>query len=675
MGYYTEGMGRSGMCGIAGVLQLDGAGADAEMLSRMAATLHHRGPDAREVLVAGPMGFAHTRLSIIDLAGGRQPMTSADGRYTITFNGEIFNYLELREELRARGCRFRTESDTEVLLQAFSQFGDDCVGRLNGQWAFAIWDRRRQRMFFSRDRSGVRPLYYSHHPGRELVFASEIKALLEHPSVSREMDPCALDEIFTFWSPTAPRTVLKDVRELPAGHNMSVDKGGIRSWTYWEPDFRESPALRETAPEALADELLELLIDATRIRLRADVPVAAYLSGGLDSSLTTALIRRFTDAPLRTFSVAFDDAEFDESGFQQQVSQHLQTEHCSVRCTHEDIGRVFPEVIRHTERPILRTAPAPLFLLSQLVREAGYKVVVTGEGADEFLGGYDIFKETAVRRFWARVPESRIRPELLRRLYPYLPNLQSQPPAYLRAFFHVRPETVDDPLLSHRPRWEMTSRLKQFFSAETRRNLQDADAVAEFEDALPAWFRQCGALGRAQYLEATHLLPGYILSSQGDRMAMAHSVEGRFPFLDHRVTEFASRLPRRMKMHGLREKHLLKRVAREFLPESIVDRPKQPYRAPDAVSFFDPATGQPRFDYVGELLCERAVRRAGLFDPAAVARLVAKVAAGKASGTRDNMALVGILSTQLLCEQMREGVSAADIRVRTECDETVPATV
>jgi asparagine synthase (glutamine-hydrolysing) len=323
---------------------------------------------------------------------------------------------------------------------------------------------------------------------------------------------------------------------------------------------------------------------------------------------------------------------------------------------------MFPQVIRHTETPILRTAPVPLHLLSKLVREAGFKVVLTGEGADEALGGYDLFKEAKLRRFWSRQPDSKRRPLLLKQLYPYMKNIQSLPQAYLKAFFQVRPQDLSSPFFSHLPRWELTSKLKAFLSPDLVAAAYDADPISEAEDWLPANFSRWDGFSQAQYLETTGLLPGYILSSQGDRMAMANGIEGRSPFLDVRLLEFAARVPPRFKMAGLNEKHLLKRATRHLVPDSIRQRSKQPYRAPDIKSFFDTETGRARFDYVDEMLSSEAVASAGLFEPEAVTKLVEKARNGTAIGTKDNMALVGILSAQLVFEQLIRGraVDAGD---------------
>jgi asparagine synthase (glutamine-hydrolysing) len=637
------------MCGIAGILNLDGRCVEPADLHRMIERVRHRGPDESGIHATKQVGLAHARLSIIDLASGQQPMHNEDKSVSIVFNGEIFNHVELRAELLRRGRRFRTQCDTEVILRLYEEEGEECVRHLNGQWAFAIWDDRREELFLSRDRLGVRPLFYTVADGA-FVFGSEIKSLFRLPRVTREIDPIALDQIFTFWVTIPPRTAFKDVLELPPGHSMTVRDGRIAVRRHWQLDFGGSPeagADLHGSEDACAERLLDLLADATRIRLRSDVPVGAYLSGGLDSTIVTALIRKVSQAPLKTFSVTFDDPEFDESAYQNEAVRFLGTEHQEARCTHDDIARVFPDVVWHTEKPILRTAPAPLYMLSGLVRQHGYKVVLTGEGADEMLGGYDIFKEAKIRRFVAARPESRIRPLLLKRLYPYLENLQAQPGAYLKAFFDVRPGETDSEFFSHTPRWNLTSRLKMLFADPLRAEIGSYDGYAELRAQLPSGYSRWDGFGQAQYLEATYLLPGYILSSQGDRMAMAHSVEGRFPFLDHRVVEFAARLPPRLKMKVLDEKYLLKRCAEGLVPPSVRKRPKQPYRAPDGKCFF----GGPRPEYVDMLLSPRRVEQDGIFNPFAVQKLVGKFRQGRAIGIKDNMALVGVLSTQVVVDQ------------------------
>ncbi len=641
------------MCGICGIYNFDQKPADREVLGSMLGMIQHRGPDEYGFHLQEAVGLGHARLSIIDLSGGRQPMHNHDRSVWITFNGEIFNYLELREELERKGRRFATSSDTEVLLQLYETEGEDCVHRLNGQWAFAIWDRRQKKLFVSRDRMGVRPLFYC-RTGQTFLFASEIKALFAHPSVPRELDLAGIRQVFALWHSVPPRTAFAHISELPPGHSLVVADGGIRVRKYWQLDLSAHRAQSKGNfnERAASEELGELLIDATRIRLRADVPVGAYLSGGLDSSVIAALIRNFTRAPLETFSVVFDDPEYDESPFQKMMVSHLGTTHHQIRCTHAEIGKVFPDVVWHAEKPLLRTAPAPMYLLSNLVRRSGFKVVLTGEGADEVLGGYDLFKETKIRSFWAAQPESRLRPLLLRRLYPYMPQMQSQPAEYLRMFFHVRGEDLLNPFFSHLPRWETTGRLELLFSPDVTCEWRHRRAWEELADQLPSEYESWDSFRRAQYLESAYLLPGYILSSQGDRPAMAHAVEGRFPFLDRRVVEFAASLPPCAKMPGLDEKHLLKRFAGTLLPREILRRPKQPYRAPEVRSFLDIESGRFRHEHVEELLSPECLRASGIFHPGAVRSLVERLRKQANTPTvRDGMALTGVASTQLLYHQ------------------------
>ena len=634
------------MCGIAGSLQLRAGGADPARLRDMIATIRYRGPDDVGVYSKGPIGLAHARLSIIDLAGGHQPLSIANETLWITFNGEIFNYVELREELVKKGHRFTTSSDTEVLLRLYHEEGERCVERLNGQWAFAIWDAPQRKLFLSRDRFGVRPLYYT-QTHDAFLFASEIKALLVCPEVRSAIDLEALDQIFTFWVTLPPKTAFQDIHQLPPGHNMVVRDGQVVISPYWTFGLRPEPVPEPRRQTQLAEELLVLLRDATHIRLRSDVPVGAYLSGGIDSTVITALVEARVGEKLRTFSVGFEDAEFDESAFQQEASSSLGTSHSAIRCSHDDIARVFPEVVWHAEQPVVRTAPAPLYLLSKLVHDSGFKVVLTGEGADELLGGYDVFKETKIRTFWSRRPDSAWRPLLLKRLYPYMDGLQRQSLDYLKHFFHVTDEDRRHPFFSHLPRWELTAKCKQFFSESVRAELASRQTMEDLTGRLPVSYASWLPFSKAEFLEAQYLMPGYILSSQGDRMAMAHAVEGRYPFLDHRVVDFAARLPIHLKMKVLDQKHLLKQAFKGLIPESIRTRHKQPYRAPDGKSFFARKDG-----YIGDVLTSAKLRQDGIFDPKATEALMTKFRSGRDTSLKDNMALVGILSTTLLLDRL-----------------------
>lgn len=617
----------------------------------MLGALRHRGPDAFGTYRDAIAGLAHARLSIIDLSTGQQPLANEDGSLWIVFNGEIFNYLELREELLAKGHRFRTVSDTEVIVHAWEEWGDDAVSRFNGQWAFALWDRRAKRLVVSRDRLGVRPVYVARTAGR-LLFASEVKGLLADPAVPRALDPLGLDQVFTFWTTVAPRTPFEGIEEIPPGHTLTVDLAGDRPREtlrcHWAPSYPARGTARAISVDAAADGLRERLERAVTLRLlRADVPVGCYLSGGIDSSVIAALARRAKGGVFRTFSLRFADEEFDETPYQRLMAERLEAEHAEVVCTRSDIARVFPDVIEHTERPILRSAPAPMFLLSRLVRDAGFKVVLTGEGSDEMLAGYDIFREAKVRAFWAREPGSSLRPKLLERLYPYLARSPAAARAMSRKFFAQGLDRAGEPGFSHGPRWSAAAALKRLLAPEFRAAGAADRAQNDLIDDLPSAFPDWDPLAQAQYLEVRTLLSGYLLSSQGDRMLMAHSVEGRFPFLDPEVVEFANALPPSCKLHVLDEKHVLKRAARDLIPREIVERPKQPYRAPEAPSF----VGADAPDYVDALLGSEALEGAGVFEAAPVTALLAKCrqhGGGGRLSNADNMAFLGVLSTQLL---------------------------
>lgn len=491
------------MCGICGVVGF-GTAPDREVVREMVATLAHRGPDDCALLVDHQAVLGHARLSLIDVAGGTQPLGNASGSVWASFNGEVFNYVELREQLRSRGHEFVSSSDTEVVVHAYEEWGTSCFEHFNGQWALAIWDRSRRRLVLARDRLGVRPLYYRFGPG-SIAFASEVRTLFADRTVTRELDPAGLKQVWTYWSCTAPRTVFEGVLQLPPGHVATFDATGFRADPYWTADFPQRGEEAGQDLEENAATLRELLTRATRLRFeRSDFPVGAYLSGGLDSAVTAATIRHSTDADLATFSVRFTDAEFDESPYQRLMVERLGTTHHTIDISHRQIAEVFPDVVWHAESPLLRTAPAPLFLLSRLVRESGYKVVVTGEGADEVLGGYDIYREARVRQFWARDPGSTVRDGAVGLLYPWLDRGPSQAPAFARSFFGAGLD-ADDPAMSHRPRWSSTSALTTILSPDMRRAV-DSAAIVDPAHHMPETASGWDSLSRAQWLEMTTLL-------------------------------------------------------------------------------------------------------------------------------------------------------------------------
>jgi len=610
-------------------------------LKQMISALHHRGPDETGLYIDDWVGLAQSRLSIIDLAGGSQPMHNEDQSIWLVFNGEIFNYRELRPILEQRGHRFYTHSDTEVIIHAYEAYGQDCVHYFNGQWAFALWDCRKKEVFLARDRIGIRPLHYT-VANKTLFFASEIKALFTVPEIPRQFDPKSLEQIFTFWTTLAGKTAFEGITELPPGHSMTIKLGHLSIRKYWDIPFCPDAEKPYIPLDQQVEQIQALLHDAIALRMRSDVPVGCYLSGGLDSSGITAKVVRDFNSGVQTFGIRFEEGDFDEGKHQQLMVEHLGVEHEEIHATNKAIGEAFGKALAACEKPLLRTAPIPLFLLSQKVHSSGFKVVLTGEGADEFFGGYNIYKEAKIRQCMSRFPQSTYRRELIGALYSYIFK-DAKSRHLLTSFFSRGLDSVNHPLFSHLIRWENTRRTRLFFSDELKDRIGDYSPYQDLQGLLPEDFGRWDYFSRAQYLESRIFLSNYLLSSQGDRVAMAHSVEIRLPFLDYRIMEMMARVPSRWKMLGLKEKYLLKKVFADILPQAILERPKHPYRAPIVESLL-----KSNIPEHIEALSDRSIRQAGLFDPAKVKRLLAKLQTTSSASEVDSMALAGILSTQLL---------------------------
>ncbi len=637
------------MCGIAGICHTDGPdGVSLKTLKNMISVVRHRGPDETGIYLDDRVGLAHARLSIIDLSSGVQPMHNEDETLWIVFNGEIFNYVELREELVQKGHRFYTTSDTEVILHLFEEEGPDCVARMNGQFALAVWDAKRKELFLARDRVGIRPLYYT-MLGKTLIFGSEIKSIFVDKRVRRQIDPIAMDQIFTFWTTLTPRTVFENVYELPPGHYMTVSNGTITFKEYWNIPLCPREEQLDLSPQEIRGRVQELLHDAIRLRLRADVPVGCYLSGGLDSSGVTASVVKNFNSDVRTFGIRFEESHFDEAKHQNRMVSYLNVNHTDMRATNENIGASLPDCLWHCEKPLLRTAPVPLYLLSDVVHKSGFKVVLTGEGADEVFAGYNIFREAKARRFWARFPDSPKRAALIGQLYPYIFN-NPRLTHMLQSFFGRDLDRTNDPIFSHLIRWGNTSKLKTFFSNELKAEIGSYDGYEQVRESLPESYSRADNLAKAQYLETAIFLSNYLLSSQGDRVAMAHSVEIRVPFLDFRVIDFMGRVPAKWKILGLDEKHILKKCFSDVLPDDIVNRPKNPYRAPIAQSLLNSRTAE----YTQQALSEESIEKAGLFDAGRVTRLLRKIQATSRPSEIEDMALAGVLSSQVIHQQFIE---------------------
>jgi asparagine synthase (glutamine-hydrolysing) len=476
-----------------------------------------------------------------------------------------------------------------------------------------------------------------------LVFASEIKSIFTIKDIPREIDPAAMEQIFTFWTTLPGFTAFKGIHELKPGHFMKVSKGEIKTHRYWDIPLAGSKDHVNWSTDQISEHVSELLLDSVRMRLRADVPVGSYLSGGLDSSGITSMIVRNFDNDVKTFGIRFQEQEFDEGTHQREMVEYLSAKHSEMYATNDKIGNALPNVVFHAEKPLLRTSPIPLYLLSQLVRDSDLKVVLTGEGADEIFGGYNIFREAKIRRFLARFPDSEKRLGLIAQLYPYIfsdPRLKSS----IQAFFAKGLDDAQGPLFSHLLRWKNTSRIKTFFSEDMKHRASETDVFQQVAESIPTDLKESDYLAKAQYLEMSIFMSNYLLSSQGDRVAMANSVEIRLPYLDPNIMEFMASVPARWKILGLTEKHLLKKVFTPILPKSIIERKKHPYRAPIVKSLLCSNA----FDYSAEMLSDTAITRAGIFNPKKVSKLVNKVKTASTASEIDSMALVGILSTQLI---------------------------
>jgi asparagine synthase (glutamine-hydrolysing) len=656
------------MCGIAGFVRSSGR-ADRDDLHRMLEAVHHRGPQRLGGFSSGRVAIGNARLSIVDLEGGIQPVVSRDGRVALVFNGEIFNYWSLRDGLIAKGHAFETRSEAETLLRLYLEVGEEIFRQIDGQFAVAIWDGRAERLILGRDRVGIRPLFW-YQDGELLAFGSEIKALFQLPSIPRRLDPRALLQTFRFWTVAGDTSAFEGVRQVPPAHYAVFDpiQGGPRLVRYWKWPFPGDLGSLQLADdeeyfEAFAHEF-RASVDRQRM---ADVPVASYLSGGIDSTAVAMCLSELLPGTLRTYSVTFADPEYDESAAQRLVADRFGFEHSSVHIGPTDVSDHFRDVVFHAETPLFRTAPAPLFLLSKRVHDDGIKVVTTGEGADEILLGYDLFREVAIRRFWSHQPRSQWRGRLFQRLYAYLPQYRN--PRYLNLLLDFYKGTLadrGDPHYAMAVRWGNGKALEVFLGRELRSWAATYDPVADLDRWLPPGYLEADHIARAQSIEMQTLLANYLLSSQGDRMSMAHAVEGRYPYLDHHFIEFAARLPRRLKLRGLKDKFILRNAFGDRIPDEVRFRPKVAYQAPDLMAFFANGRMPP---YVEALLEPARLAEVGLFDAQHVGQLSKKGRNFKLArvGTRDNMAFVLVLSTMLLDDVFvrGNGLSFADQAARS----------
>jgi len=604
------------MCGICGYSGI----ADDDLIVQMTETLRHRGPDDFGYFKHGKVCLGHRRLSIIDLAGGRQPMTNADGSLVIIFNGEIYNYRELRTSLLERGHVFHTVSDTEVLLHLYEELGPEALHKLIGMFAFAIYDRRQDELFLARDRIGIKPLYYLELADR-FLFASEVKAILCYRQWSPTLNPQAIHDYLALRYVPGDGGMFKDLKRLPAGHYLTYRQGRVQLHRYWQPPPYVGPYAR--SDEDYLDEFAELMEKSVRRRLISDVSLGAYLSGGLDSSVIVALMSRLVSKPVKTFSVGFD-YKYDELQEAAATAKYLGCDHHEIACRAEDIA-LLPRIVHHLDEPMGDAIIIPMY---QLSREAKREVTVilTGEGGDEMFAGYlfhklmwlgNVYKHVVPRQLqsWVIAPLLRVSPATVM-------NLAFQYPAYLGN--RGKQKALDYLHLLEPSQLEQAYRhLISLFDARDTAHLYSP----EFRELLlqeqcahngtaPAMPTTGPYLDRLLRLQFAHWLPDNMLLRQ-DKTGMAHGIEGRVPYLDHELVEFALRLPPRLKLRGLTGKYILRRYATQLLPPAVTQRKKRPFYVP-VENYFQ----QPSFqELTEELLSVESVRRRGLFRAEAVAQL------------------------------------------------------
>lgn len=607
------------MCGLAGILDTRGQRPiDEALLARMNALQHHRGPDEGGVHVEPGLGLAHRRLSIIDLASGQQPMQTADGDVVLVYNGEIYNFPDLMRTLEAAGHRFRTHCDTEVILHAWREWGEGCVERFRGMFAFALWDRPRQTLFLARDRLGVKPLHYAFTPDGRLLFASELKSLLADPAIARDLDPFAIEDYFAFGYVPDPRTIFAGVHKLAPGHTLTLRRGQAPGAPrrYWDVEFRTGEPVPEEAPAA--EELTARLREAVRIRMVAEVPLGAFLSGGVDSSAVVAMMAGLSQDPVNTCSISFGDPAFDEAAYAAAVADRYGTRH-HVECVDPDDFDLIDRLATLYDEPFADSSALPTYRVCELARRR-VTVALSGDGGDEGFAGY--------RRYRGHLHEERMRaimPPAIRqplfgtlgRLYPKL----DRAPRVLRAkatFEALARDTLEGYL--HGVSIAGARQRASLFSGDLRSTLGGYGAVEVFRSHLAR--APADPLSLVQYLDFKTYLPGDILTKV-DRASMAHSLEVRVPLLDHEFVGWTAGLPPSLKLRGGEGKYLLKRALEPYLPESILYRRKMGFAVPVSGWFRGPLR-----DRLRESLLAGRLGGTGLFDMGCIEQLVSEHVCG-----------------------------------------------
>ncbi|MDT5294102.1 MAG: hypothetical protein QOJ76_982 [Acidobacteriota bacterium] len=599
------------MCGIVGMVNLDGSAADASLLGRMNERIRHRGPDEDGAYLEGRVGLAMRRLAIIDLAGGQQPIANEDGTLHIVFNGEIYNFRELKTDLEARGHKFRTDCDTEAIVHAYEEFGADAPKRLRGMFAFAIWDERRQELFLARDRVGKKPLLYS-KTGGAFVFGSEFTALLEHPAVGREIDRAAIDDYLTFMCVPAPLTAYRDIRKLEPGHTLTLRRDGeLKIERYWEPDFSKKIKISE---EEAGERALELLRDAVRVRLMSEVPLGAFLSGGIDSSTVVALMAEVSSTPVKTFSIGFEEQDFSELHHARRVAELVGAEHHEF-IVRPDAMEVLPTLVEHYGEPYADSSAIPTYYVARETRRH-VTVALNGDGGDECFAGYNRYAAMRLSERYRKIPGV-LRERVIRQAVGLLPASEVKRAGRVRSLKRFL-KAASLPPVERYLSWVsvLDAQAKhELYTDEFRHEAGGGDA----RRWLAPWFTRAngaGVVDAAQLADTMTYLPNDLLVKV-DIASMAVSLEARSPFLDHHVIEFAATLPERLKLRGLTTKYILKQTLKKLLPPENIKRAKMGFGVPVGHWFRGGMQGFLREN----LLSDRSARR-GIFRPEGVRRMV-----------------------------------------------------
>src|ERR1051325_1981397 len=558
------------MCGIAGFVDLNETGpmiSAQEVIDRMCQVIRHRGPDDQGTYLKDGVALGMRRLSIIDLVGGHQPISGEDGSVTIVFNGEIYNFLELKPKLESLGHTFKTHSDTEAIVHAYEQFGPNCVDHLRGMFAFAIWDAKARTLFVARDRVGKKPLYYTTSPEGTFVFGSELKSLLAHPDVQRELDPKALDAYLTLGYVPDPLSIFRNINKLAPGHYLTFSDDGVKVNRYW--DFNFEPVAARSETDYLA-ELRELLDESVRLRLISDVPLGAFLSGGIDSSTVVAMMARHMGQPVKTFSIGFHEDSYNELKYARLTAEKFATDHHEFFVT-PDICSIVDELVWHFDEPFADSSAIPTYMVSKLAREH-VTVILSGDGGDELFAGYTRYVVDRKRQGFARLPKP-LRESLMRPLSEALPHA-----AWGRNYLH---NVSLDPISRYLDSVSVFTSLNRnsLYTSDFKSNLGSSSYVPTLFNDLVNHVQTGESLDQLLYLDSKTYLPGDILTKV-DRMSMAVSLEARAPLLDHKLIEFVTNVPASLKLSGLETKYLLKQAVRDLVPAEILNRPKQGFGVP-----------------------------------------------------------------------------------------------